>query len=106
MKIKSNEGAELLAQAIVEHAVVDYQNALRHIAEYEKVLLKSADYDARVKLSIAKDTKAECERFFRSQYCYGFTGVDGDQLIEMINKKGKRAKKKNGENRYIHKKQD
>lgn len=94
--IRSDEGAELLVQAIVEHAVIDYQNAKKHIAEYEKALLENAtDEELQVKLSVAKDTKEECERFFCSQYCYSFTGMDGDQLIEMINKKGKRAKKKN-----------
>ena len=96
MKIKSDEGAELLMQAIVEHAVVDYQNALRHIIEYEKALSKKADEGLQMKLSIAKDAKAECERFFHSEYCFGFTGVSGEQFIGMIHKKGKRAKKKNG----------
>lgn len=98
MGINSNEGAELLMQAIVEHAVVDYQNALKNIARYEGILKNQYDNDIQIKLSYAKDTKAECERFFYSDYCYSFTGRTGGELIEMIHRKGKRAKKKNGKN--------
>lgn len=95
MKIKSDEGAELLMQAIVEHAVVDYQNAISQIAKCESMLLDGENEKLRLKLCHAKSRKAECERFFYSDYCFGFTGISGEELIEMIRKKGKRAKKKN-----------
>lgn len=95
MKIKSDEGAELLMQAIVEHAVVDYQNAISQIAKYESMLLDGENEKMHLKLCHAKSRKSECERFFYSDYCFGFTGISGEELIEMIRKKGKRAKKKN-----------
>ena len=95
MKIKSDEGAELLMQAIVEHAVVDYQNAISQIAKYESMLLDGEIEKMHLKLCHAKSRKSECERFFYSDYCFGFTGISGEELIEMIRKKGKRAKKKN-----------
>ena len=95
MKIKSDEGAELLMQAIVEHAVVDYQNAIRQIVYYESMLQDGQNEKMYLKLCHARSRKDECERFFCSDYCFGFTGISGEELIKMIHKKEKRAKKRN-----------
>ncbi len=63
---------EELANAIILQAVRDYRDALKKLAKGRKN-------------TAAKDTKQECERFFRSQHFSGLTSIDGEMLIEKLN---------------------
>lgn len=61
-----------LANAIVLSAVKDYRDAL-------KKLKRNPDYRP------AKDMKAECETFFRSDWYKTLTSIDGEMLIRKLN---------------------
>ncbi len=67
---------ENLANAIVLSAVYDYRDALKKL------------YRSR-KNAEAEATKAECERFFRSQWYQTLTSVDGEMLIQKLNEEVK-----------------
>lgn len=66
-------GAQNLIEAIVVSAVKDWRSAMR-------VLRKRPD-----SLS-AERNKGECERFFRSEYFYSLTGLDGRQVLDQLYK--------------------
>lgn len=87
MKIKSDKGAELLIQAIFKQAISDYRLALKAIPELEKELEHIHDDRVQRMLWSAKRTKDDCERFFCSEYCYGFTGVDSAAFMKSIQRK-------------------
>lgn len=84
MKIKSNEGAERLAVAIVSRAVYDYQNSLGQIMQYESEIF--LDDETEKRLWKAKAMKNDCVRFFHSEYCYGLTGLTGKEILAKIEK--------------------
>lgn len=67
------EPYRFLAAAIVERAVIDYRKALRRIRKHPK----NED---------ALSDKAELERFFRSGWCEMLTDIDGELIIEKIQK--------------------
>lgn len=52
-----------LANAIIERAVRDYRMALRHGLER---------------------TQRECEAFFRSEMFYGLTDIDGETIMNKV----------------------
>lgn len=87
MKIKSDKGAELLIQAIFKQAISDYRLALKAVPELEKELEHIHDDRVQRMLWSAKRTKDDCERFFCSEYCYGFTGVDSAAFMKSIQRK-------------------
>lgn len=64
---------EKLANAIILRAVKDYRKAL-------KALKRNPD-NCR-----ASDTANEMERFFRSRWFSTLTAVDGEMLIQRLNK--------------------
>jgi len=63
---------QALCNAIIIQAVKDYRLALKNLKR------NPDSYKA-------KDTKEECERFFRSKYYMGLTDVDGEYLIRRLN---------------------
>ena len=66
-----NDAYKDLAHAIVLQAVKDYKSALRTLRRYPR-------YEP------AKETKAEVEEFFRSQWFRTLTEIDGEMLIEKL----------------------
>ena len=62
---------ENLANAIILQAVKDYRHALKLLARNSKC-------------TSALSTKAECERFFRSERFQMLTSVDGEMLIRKL----------------------
>lgn len=62
---------ERLANAIVIQAVKDWRLAA-------KTLKKHPRYDS------AKQMKAECERFFRSEWFVALTNVDGNVVLRKL----------------------
>lgn len=62
---------ENLADAIVLQAVKDWRKAV-------KTLKKRPRYEA------AKQTREECERFFRSEWFEELTGVDGSVILRKL----------------------
>ena len=67
----TDSGAEALMCAIVRQAITDWKKAVR------KLHKDWGDRDA-------SKMQRECERFFRSGYCYDMTGIPADELIERI----------------------
>ena len=67
----TDSGAEALMHAIVGQAVADWKRAVRRQYEYW------GDKDAA-------RMQRECERFFRSDYCYGLTGIPPKELLERV----------------------
>ena len=63
---------EALANAIIMQGVKDYRTAL-----------KALKYNPNSRS--AKDTKAEVERFFRSQWYSALTDISGEYLIRKLN---------------------
>ena len=65
-------GYERLAEAIVLCAVKDYRRAITKLAKYpeDNALL---------------ETKQECEKFFKSDWCKMLTTIDGETIISEIN---------------------
>ena len=68
-----DEGYFLLIYAIIEQAVKDYRSALKRLKEYP------ADYSA-------SDRIREVQRFFRSDWFYFLSGIDGEAAIKEIEK--------------------
>ena len=70
----NEKGVELLRIAIVKQACWDYRRALicLHNSKNEK---RSASY---------KHDAYRIEKFFKSDWCYLLTGLDGDFLIDSI----------------------
>ena len=64
---------ENLANAIIERAAVDYQQALK--------ALKKRPTDIYAQREII-----ECRRFFRSDYFRSLTSIDGEWLMKQIEK--------------------
>ena len=62
-----------LAAAIVERAVIDYKKTLRRVRKHPEN-------------EMALSNKAELERFFRSGWCSMLTDIDGELIIEKIQK--------------------
>ena len=87
MAIKNDDGAERLMQGIVKQDIYDYRCALNNIPELEKQLEEYQDAYVQKKLWSAINRKEECERFFKSEWCYFFTGIDSDVLMKNIHKK-------------------
>lgn len=63
---------ENLSNEIVRQAVVDYRGALRGVSLYGLSNVPSSK------------TIEECEKFFRSEWFYLLTKVDGEMLIEKL----------------------
>ena len=63
---------EALANAIIMQGVKDYRMALKALKQNPNN-------------GTAKDTKAEVERFFRSQWYSALTDISGDYLIRKLN---------------------
>lgn len=63
MVIYNRDGLEMLCEAVVTKAAKDYVSALRHGNKY---------------------TIAECEQFFRSEWFYVISDLDGEMLIEKL----------------------
>ena len=64
----TDTGAELLAQAIVKQACVDWKKSMRILAK------NPCNKDANIR-------KRDCERFFRSDFCYDLTGISGKDFL-------------------------
>ena len=69
----TDEGIEILANAIILQAVKDYRKALKGLS------LNGESSTAVI---------ADCERFFRSEWYRQLTNVDGEYLIATIRKEG------------------
>lgn len=73
LDLLDDDGCHLLIQAVVRQAVEDHYHALLHLP----------DPDARRCL---KETAA----FFRSEYFYLLTGLDGRKILDLIRKEADR----------------
>lgn len=67
----TDTGAEALMHAIVRQAVTDWKRSVRSLCK------DCGDKQASI-------TQHECERFFRSAYCYSLTGIAGDEFISRL----------------------
>lgn len=67
----TDSGAEALMQAIVKQAVLDWRKAVRRL------------YKDWGDLEASK-MQRECERFFRSDYCFDMTGVPAEDIFEKL----------------------
>ena len=67
----TDSGYEALSQAIVRQACADWKKAIRrlHDSWYDKDALR---------------IQRECERFFRSEWCYALTGTKSKDFMEML----------------------
>lgn len=72
-----------LAEAIIVQAAKDYRASLRG----KRV--------GDVRRLSPNEMKDECERFFRSQYFVALTDLDGEYIIEQIQKEVKAGRTKN-----------
>lgn len=72
------EQYENLANAIIVQAVRDYRAALRKLRRGRRN-------------SLAERNKLECENFFRSKWFEILTAVDGEELIQQLNREGVRV---------------
>ena len=67
-----------LVQAIVKQAVKDWQFATKKLKNSKtKKISKNAIYES-------KRTINECERFFKSDWFYELTGVDGSSILRRL----------------------
>ena len=64
---------QALGNAVVLQAVKDYRDAVKKLSRGKKN-------------TSAEDTKAECERFFRSGHFNIFTSLDGVALLSQLEK--------------------
>lgn len=71
MKQHIDDQWQQLANAIVEKAVQDYRNAIR-----------GRGFDIKP----FKKTVAECEKFFKSDWCVMLTKADGNLILEQLKK--------------------
>lgn len=84
-----DDGAIQLIKAIVDRAERDYNASTKRI----KRLQEKTDRKSLDKLRLAKRMKADCERFFRSDYFQALTGVDGRLMLDRL-EQGKPAKRR------------
>lgn len=69
----NDKGVECLRCAIVKQAVEDYLEAKKRYSESNSIG--------------ALHTISECKRFFRSEYYQILTDIDGETLIQLLDKK-------------------
>ena len=69
----SMDSYQALGNAVVLQAVKDYRDAVKKLSRGKKN-------------TSAEDTKAECERFFRSGHFNIFTSLDGVALLSQLEK--------------------
>lgn len=100
---------KLLAQAIVEQAVIDYRKALnqKRILETrltELVLIRNRNKDVEYKIlevkkelnNVERSQIASLERFFRSEWCDFLTGdiIKGERIIQVLKKQSTSDRKR------------
>lgn len=73
METVNEQGVENLVFAIVTRAIIDYEKALQHVE-----LTRGPGGFAH---KMAKSKVLKIEKFFKSDFCYLMTQVDGDQII-------------------------
>ena len=70
--IDENAAYQRLASAIVLRAVKDYRFAKRRLERDPEDIW-------------AREMATECEKFFRSDWCYALSGMDDDYLMGKLN---------------------
>ena len=73
---------EELAAAIVKQAVVDYKKASRQLSKLPPAV---TDGQKKQRLTLEQQI-AECKRFFRSGWFTQLSDLDGEYLIEILDK--------------------
>lgn len=73
---------DTLVNAIIYQAVADWRNAFRYIRKH------SGSTSERIKdrVNMARHKKAECERFFRSEWFRTLTDLNGEVLLADLKK--------------------
>lgn len=96
----------LLRFSIVEQAVYDYEDALIGARKYacaegldeimsrkrkNPLTIKQADALRQQTLNLHNRTIAECEMFFRSDWCKMLCDYDGERIIKAIRKRAEKC---------------